>query len=134
MERETTHWEGTILSIATDIASLKIMADVFQTADTKAIFTKTAHSLVQTVPYIDWIGIYICEGTETKLVAASCFQDDLRKSHMNELTCPIYNCDDQKIGLMIVRTKQVDAFDPTDRTTLETIAAAIGHDVTLSSL
>ncbi|WP_090774563.1 GAF domain-containing protein [Shouchella lonarensis] len=122
------------MSIATDIASLKIMADVFQTADTKAIFTKTAHSLVQTVPYIDWIGIYICEGTETKLVAASCFQDDLRKSHMNELTCPIYNCDDQKIGLMIVRTKQVDAFDPTDRTTLETIAAAIGHDVTLSSL
>ncbi|WP_078395228.1 GAF domain-containing protein [Shouchella patagoniensis] len=120
------------MSIPTDIASLKIMAHVYKKQDTESVFEKTVESLVSTVPYIDWVGIYMYEDLNHKLVAASCFENDLRWDCNSELKFPVTNAASSEIGMMIVRTKEAIAFDVTDVSTLETIASAIGYELTLN--
>ncbi|WP_059105815.1 hypothetical protein [Shouchella shacheensis] len=116
------------MSIPTDVASLKIMAHVYKQKETQSVFVKTVESLVDTVPYIDWVGIYVYENVDHKLVAASCFQDDLRWECNSELKFPVTDSSNSEIGMMIVRTRESIAFDVTDVSTLETIATAIGQD------
>ncbi|GAF15530.1 hypothetical protein JCM19046_3610 [Bacillus sp. JCM 19046] len=120
------------MSIPTDIASLKIMAHVYKKQDTDYVFAKTVESLVDTVPYIDWVGIYVYEDLDHKLVAASCFNDDLRWECNSELKFPVKNATSSEIGMMIVRTRESIAFDVTDLSTLETIASAIGYESSLN--
>ncbi|GAF22519.1 hypothetical protein JCM19047_2276 [Bacillus sp. JCM 19047] len=115
------------MSIPTDIASLKIMAHVYKKQDTDYVFEKTVESLVETVPYIDWVGIYMYEDLNHTLVAASCFSNDLRWECNGELKFPVKTLLAQKL-MMIVRTKESIAFDVTDLSTLETIASAIAYD------
>ncbi len=119
---------GDKLSIPTDIASLKIMAHVYKKQDTNYVFEKTVESLVETVPYIDWVGIYMYDDLNHTLVAASCFSNDLRWECNGELKFPVKNAASTEIGMMIVRTKESIAFDVTDLSTLETIASAIAYD------
>ncbi|WP_227938045.1 GAF domain-containing protein [Alkalihalobacillus deserti] len=115
------------MSIPTDVASLQIMAQVFKKESLNSIFNKTVESLVEQVPYIDWVGIYMYENLDHKLVAASSFEDDLRWDCNGELKFPITNSTKDEIGMMVVRSRQPIAFDVTDVSTLETIAAAIGQ-------
>ncbi|WP_096201750.1 GAF domain-containing protein [Bacillus sp. FJAT-45350] len=115
------------MSIPTDVASLQIMAQVFKKENTQSIFDKTVESLVAEVPYIDWVGIYLLEESDSKLVAASDFDKDLQWECNGELKFPITNSVDEQIGLMVVRSKQPIAFDVTDVSTLETISKAIGE-------
>lgn len=115
------------MSIPTDVASLQIMADVYKKKNLQEVFEKAVHSLVNEVPYIDWVGIYLLENDKSKLVAASDQEDDLQWEANGELKFPINDSTDQQIGVMIVRSKQPIAFDVTDVTTLETIAQAIGQ-------
>lgn len=117
-----------ILSIPTDVASLQIMAHVFKKESLNSIFDKTVDSLVEQVPYIDWVGIYMYENLDHKLVAASSFDDDLKWECNGELKFPITNSMKEEIGMMIVRSRHPIAFDVTDVSTLETIAAAIGQE------
>ncbi|TWI54428.1 GAF domain-containing protein [Halalkalibacter nanhaiisediminis] len=116
------------MSIPTDLASLKIMAHVYKRASLQSIFEKTVESLVEQVPYIDWVGIYMYENVNYNLVAASSLEDDLRWESNGELKFPITNSNNEEIGMMIVRSLQPIAFDVTDLSTLETIAAAIGQE------
>ncbi len=116
------------MSIPTDIASLQIMAHVYKRKGLQSIFNKTVENLVSAVPYIDWAGIYLYENLDYRLVAASCFNDDLKWEANGELKFPIPDSDENEIGIMIVRSRQAIAFDITDISTLETIAAAIGQE------
>ncbi|WP_342707779.1 GAF domain-containing protein [Anaerobacillus alkalilacustris] len=117
-----------ILSISTDVASIQIMAEVYKKNSTQSVFEKTVNSLVQEVPYIDWVGIYlITEDQNLQLVESSDDADDLGWEYNGELKFPITNSMEQQIGLIVVRSKQAIAFDVTDVTTLETIAEAIGQ-------
>ncbi|TSB45207.1 GAF domain-containing protein [Alkalicoccobacillus porphyridii] len=116
------------MSIPTDVASLQIMAHVYKRQSAQSTFEKTVESLVRSVPYIDWVGIYLYEQLDHKLVAASCFDDDLKWTCNGELKFPIKDSGDQEIGMMIVRSNQSIAFDVTDVSTLKTIAAAIGQE------
>ncbi|WP_322788156.1 GAF domain-containing protein [Anaerobacillus alkalidiazotrophicus] len=117
-----------ILSISTDVASIQIMAEVYKKNSTQSVFEKTVNSLVQEVPYIDWVGIYlITEGQNLQLVESSDDADDLGWDYNGELKFSITNSMNQQIGLIVVRSKQAIAFDVTDVTTLETIADAIGQ-------
>ncbi|MCM3714443.1 GAF domain-containing protein [Halalkalibacter oceani] len=116
------------MSIPTDVASLQIMAHVYKRASLNTIFEKTVESLVEQVPYIDWVGIYMYENLDHKLVAASDFEDDLKWECNGELKFPITNSSEEEIGMMVVRSRQPIAFDVTDVSTLETIAAAIGQE------
>ena len=116
------------MSIPTDVASLQIMAHVYKRKSAQSTFEKTVESLVHSVPYIDWVGIYLTEQLNHKLVAASCFEDDLQWTCNGELKFPIKDSVDQEIGMMVVRSNQSIAFDVTDVSTLKTIAAAIGQE------
>lgn len=120
------------VSIPTDVASLQIMAHVYKRASLQSIFNKTVESLVEQVPYIDWVGIYMYENLNHKLVAASCLEDDLKWECNGELKFPIKNAAGEETGMMIVRSRQPIAFDVTDVSTLETIASAIGQESLVS--
>ena len=116
------------MSIATDIASLQIMAEVYKKKNLQDILTKTVHSLVDQVPYIDWSGIYFYENdSDVRLIAASDEEHDLAWESNGELKFPIKNTENENIGVMVVRTREVIAFDVTDVSTLEMIAGAIGE-------
>ncbi|MBU9712859.1 GAF domain-containing protein [Evansella tamaricis] len=116
------------MSIPTDVASLQIMAEVFKKKNLHQILEKTVHSLVEQVPYIDWVGIYFYENeSEVRLMAASNEEDDLQWESNGELKFPITSSDNESLGIMIVRTREAIAFDVTDVSTLETIASAIGE-------
>lgn len=117
------------MSIATDLASLQIMAHVYKKESLQSIFEKTCESLVNEVPYIDWVGIYLFDEEHNKLVAASDTEDDLQWESNGELKFPITNSFGVQTGLMIVRSRQAIAFDVTDVSTLETIAQAIGEEI-----
>lgn len=116
------------MSIATDVASLQIMAHVFKKKSAQSVFEKTVESLVQNVSYIDWAGIYLFEHPEVKLVAASDFENDLKWECNGELKFPIANSMEKQIGTLVVRSREAVAFDVTDVSTLETIALAIGQE------
>ncbi|WP_332691504.1 GAF domain-containing protein [Halalkalibacter lacteus] len=116
------------MSIPTDVASLQIMAHVYKRESLQSVFNKTVESLVEQVLYIDWVGIYMYENLDHKLVAASSFEDDIKWECNGELKFPITNSMKEEIGMMVVRSRQPIAFDVTDVSTLETIAAAIGQE------
>ncbi|SDY09643.1 hypothetical protein SAMN05421736_101357 [Evansella caseinilytica] len=116
------------MSIPTDIASLQIMAEVYKKKNLQNVLEKTVNSLVEQVPYIDWAGIYLQKDEEKmRLLAASDRENDLTWEANGELKFPIKSSDSDRIGMMVVRTRQAIAFDVTDVSTLETIAAAIGE-------
>ncbi|WP_096187882.1 GAF domain-containing protein [Evansella halocellulosilytica] len=116
------------MSFATDVASIHIMADVYKKKSLSEILQKTVNTLEETVPYIDWAGIYFYEeDSSVKLMAASNKEDDLRWESNSELKFPIKTSDEEQLGTLIVRTKEAIAFDVTDVSTLETIAQAIGE-------
>ena len=92
------------MSIPTDVASLQIMAHVYQKNSAQSIYEKTVTSLVENVPYINWAGIYLYEQLDHKLVAASSFENDIRWECNGELKFPIMNQEDKEIGLMLVRS------------------------------
>ncbi|MCD8509458.1 MAG: GAF domain-containing protein [Bacillus sp. (in: Bacteria)] len=116
------------MSIPTDVASLQIMAEVYKKKNLQEILDKTVHSLVEQVPYIHWAGIYFYENeADVRLMAASDDENDLVWESNSELKFPIKNSEEEAIGVLIVRTREAIAFDITDVSTLETIAAAIGE-------
>lgn len=103
------------------------MAHVYKRASLQSIFNTTVQSLVEKVPYIDWVGIYMYESSTPRLVAASNFDDDLQWSCNGELKFPLINSAQEEVGVIVVRSLQLIAFDVTDVSTLETIAKAIGE-------
>ncbi|ADU29092.1 GAF domain-containing protein [Evansella cellulosilytica] len=116
------------MSIPTDVASLQIMAEVYKKKNLQDILEKTVHSLVEQVPYIHWAGVYFYENEkEVRLMASSDDENDLAWESNSELKFPIKSSDEDNIGVLIVRTREAIAFDITDVSTLETIAAAIGE-------
>lgn len=115
------------LSIATDVASLQIMAEVYKKKSLQETFEKTVNSLVKQVTYIDWVGIYLIQENQHELVAASDLDNTFTWEANAELKFPILNSSDQQIGLMIVKSKQAICFDVTDVATLETIASGLGQ-------
>ncbi len=120
--------ERLFLSICTDVASLKIMAHIYKRKNLHSIFTKTVESLIEHVPYIDWVGIYLYEDSKLNVVAASDFENDLHWECNGELKFPLSNSSGEAIGMIIVRSLQAIAFDVTDVSTLETVAKAIGEE------
>ncbi|MCD8503065.1 MAG: GAF domain-containing protein [Bacillaceae bacterium] len=115
------------MSIATDVASLQIMAEVYKKKSLQETFEKTVKSLVKEVEYIDWVGIYMVQDNKHKLAAASDFGNTLTWEANAELKFPILNSIEQQIGVMVVKSKQAICFDVTDVATLETIASGLGQ-------
>ncbi|WP_096439623.1 GAF domain-containing protein [Alteribacter populi] len=116
------------MSIATDVASLQIMADIYQRKNLTEVLNKTVDSLVEEVPYIDWSGIYFVENEEdVKLMAASDEESDFKWETNAELKFPIEDANQKTLGVLIVRSKEAIAFDVTDVSTLEEVAAGLSE-------
>ncbi|WP_416148912.1 GAF domain-containing protein [Salipaludibacillus sp. HK11] len=116
------------MSIATDIASLKIMSDVYKRKELPELLQTTAESLQKEVSYIDWVGIYYFENPEKmSLVAASDLEEDLTWEANGELKFPLKNSSNEAVGILVVRSREAIAFDVTDVATLETIAQSLGE-------
>lgn len=116
------------MSILTDVASLRIMAHIYKQKNLQSIFSETVEVLVEQVPYIDWVGVYMYEDSNLILAAASDIEDDLSWECNGELKFPIANSSAEVIGMIVVRSMQPIAFDVTDVTTLEKVAQVIGEE------
>ncbi|WP_026690878.1 hypothetical protein [Alteribacter aurantiacus] len=116
------------MSIATDVASLEIMADIYKKKSLDAILKKTVDTLVENVSYIDWAGVYCVEGEEdARLMAASEEGRDLSWESNAELKFPIKDANENILGVLIVRSKEAICFDVTDVSTLEEIATGLAE-------
>lgn len=112
------------MSIETDLASLEILAGVYKESDLRTTFAKVVQKLQEQVPYFDWVGVYIQNGSDIQLEAASDYHQLLEWEANAELRIPIV-CDHGELGRLVVRSKQPLCFDVTDVSTLETLAAEI---------
>lgn len=113
------------MSIKTDIASLEILAQVYQGQNLKQTFESMVTTLQQQVSYFDWVGLYLNQGEELVLEAASCFDNTLTWESNSELRIPIHNHADHELGKLVIRSKQPLCFDITDLSTLKKLAAEI---------
>lgn len=116
------------MSIQTDLASIEILAGFYQESDLKTTFTKVVQKLQEQVPYFDWVGLYIQNGSEIRLEAASDFYKQLEWEANAELRIPIV-CDQGDLGRIVVRSKQPLCFDVTDVSTLEKLASEISKRI-----
>lgn len=121
------------MSIQTDLASLEIIAKVYRSQDVRESFQQLVTTLHNEVPYFDWVGIYLIEGEEMNLTAASNFDDLLTWDTNSELRIPIQDpLAQEDIGKIVVRSRQHICFDVTDVSTLETLATEISSRLTLN--
>jgi putative methionine-R-sulfoxide reductase with GAF domain len=115
------------MSIATDIASLEVLAKLLKKKELNHVFTDIVKTLNQQVPYFDWVGIYLHEGQSTQLVAASDFQHSLEWEANAELTIPLEHSLQGEMGKIVVKSRDPLCFDMTDVSTLETLAKELSE-------
>lgn len=113
------------MSIKTDVASLEILAKVYQSQELKQTLHDLVHTLEDQVSYIDWAGIYLIEGNQSKLVVATDLYDQLTWEANAELKIPIENENKTELGRIVIKSRQLICFDVTDITTLQTLAREI---------
>lgn len=122
------------MSIKTDLASLEILAKVYQNDNLKHTFEEVVRTLPETVSYIDWVGIYLHRGNELQLEAATSDETDYSWETNSELKISIGNkigkdSMNKEIGKIVVRSKQPICFDITDLSTLEILAGEISQRI-----
>nr|WP_184665066.1 GAF domain-containing protein [Texcoconibacillus texcoconensis] len=116
------------MSIATDIASLQIMADVYKKKQFQEIAETSVNSLVNQVPHIDWAGIFLFDQDQSaECIASSDEENNLEWTSNAELKFTIEDGTENEIGVLVVRSREAIAFDVTDFKTLETIAKSLGE-------
>lgn len=120
------------MSIKTDLASIEIIAEVHQSKDLRKSFQEMVHRLHQQVSYFDWVGLYLQEGGELSLEAASDMENHLSWECNAELRIPIEDPNQEELGKLVVRSKQPVCFDITDISTLKTLAAEISQRLSVN--
>lgn len=120
------------MSIKTDLASIEIIAEVHRSQDLKKTFSKAVVTLHKHVSYFDWVGLYLYEGGEVALVAASDMENEITWECNSELRIPIQDSQERELGKIVVRSRQPICFDVTDVSTLETLAAEISERLSLN--
>ncbi|RSL31638.1 GAF domain-containing protein [Salibacterium salarium] len=113
------------MSIATDLASIRILGSVYQNPTISASISSAVHSLCHEVEYINWAGIYFYEEGEAVLHDYTSTEEH-NVSMQSQLSFPIYN-KQEEIGVLVVKSKQWIVFDVNDVPTLETVASEIGE-------
>ncbi|MBM7634807.1 MULTISPECIES: hypothetical protein [Geomicrobium] len=106
------------MSIATDIAAIKIVAELEKNNKHPRFLEETVHTLVERVNYIHYAALHL--GDDKPIVASDCDEDE----YIGSLSFAIGENEDN--GKLVVRTKETVAFDVTDLSTLQTVADRIG--------
>ncbi|WP_240375793.1 GAF domain-containing protein [Bacillus piscicola] len=113
------------MSIATDIASIRVLSSIYRNQALAESCTETVRTLCEKVEYIDWAGIYFYDGEEKVLSAHASSLPDKKETMQSQLAFPIKN-KDREFGTLVVKSRQWIVFDVTDVSTLEKVAAALG--------
>ncbi|MDA3129885.1 GAF domain-containing protein [Aliibacillus thermotolerans] len=115
------------MSIATDLASIHILATVYKNKEKKADFLKkTVTSLTQKVDYIDWAEIFFIKGEECLLAVSNSKPGVKKEDLQSKLVFPITK-GRKKLGYLVVKSRQWIVFDVTDVSTLEKVANELGQ-------
>ncbi|MFB4165817.1 GAF domain-containing protein [Alteribacillus sp. JSM 102045] len=109
------------MSIATDLASIHILASAYRSNTISNTLNQTVNTLCEKVDYINWAGIYLHEKDESRLHASASEGENIQ----SQLAFPIKN-QKNEIGVLVVKSKQWIVFDVTDVSTLETVASELG--------
>jgi|GEM_PF-5109665 len=120
------------MSIYTDIASIKIIAEVVTSQNLKKTLSNVVEHLHEKVQYFDWVGLYLKQGDELVLEASSDLEENLNWETNAELRIPLIDQHQKDLGKIVVRSKQPICFDITDVSTLETLAKEIGNRLTIN--
>ncbi|MGY4690562.1 GAF domain-containing protein [Salibacterium sp. K-3] len=113
------------MSIATDLATIRILGSFYQSGTSSSPLSQTVESLCRDVDYINWAGVYFHEGEHTVLHAWAGTDSD-EAVMQSQLAFPIHDQNGTETGVLIVKSKQWIVFDVNDVPTLETVAAEIG--------
>ncbi|AXF57633.1 GAF domain-containing protein [Salicibibacter kimchii] len=109
------------MSVSTDLAAIKIIADTTQEQSTSAVLQRAVKNLVDNVTYIHYAAWY--EGNTEKVAIAA----DSNDTYAGTLSFPVsQNEGEEEIGTLVVATKESVAFDVTDLNTLQKVADYIG--------
>ncbi len=119
------------MSIKTDVASLEVLAKVYQSRNLKQTFSELVKTLHTQVSYFDWVGVYLNEGNHTVLQAATDMENNLNWEANSELKIPIQHTN-RELGKIVVKSKQPVCFDLTDVSTLQTLAAEISERMSVN--
>lgn len=120
------------MSIHTDLASIQIIAAVHKSQDLRQTFFEMVHKLQEKVAYFHWVGVYLKQGNEVFLEAATDMHNDLTWEYNSQLRIPIRNNLGEDVGEIVVKSRQPICFDVTDISTLETVAAEISQKLFLN--
>ncbi|WP_202080948.1 GAF domain-containing protein [Caldalkalibacillus salinus] len=120
------------MSIQTDLASLEVIATVHQSSDMEDAIQQMVAKLQQDVPYFDWVGIYLYQGEDMVLKAASDMENQLTWESNSELRIPIEDESERQYGKIVVRSRQPICFDITDVSTLKTLAKELRQRLTVN--
>ncbi|WP_025028808.1 hypothetical protein [Caldalkalibacillus mannanilyticus] len=120
------------MSIHTDLASIKMIAQVLTSQDLKKTFAELVTHLQSNVQYFDWVGLYLTQGDELVLEAASDLEENLMWETNAELRIPISDLNSMELGKIVVRSHQPICFDMTDVTTLEKLAKEISARLSMN--
>ncbi|MFC5713248.1 GAF domain-containing protein [Thalassorhabdus alkalitolerans] len=120
------------MSIATDVASIHIMAAVYKKDKPAEIFKETVERLVEHVPYIDWCGVYVGENEQWRLMASASEENNNSWEHNGQLSFSLKDLNGKEVGILVVKSKEPIAFDVTDVSTLETVADALSQQITMN--
>lgn len=119
--------KGDSMSIATDLASIHILATVYKNQEKKADFLKqTVTALTQKVDYIDWAEIFLIEEEECLLAVRNSKPGVKKQDLQSKLVFPI-QAGNKKLGYLVVKSRQWIVFDVTDVFTLEKVANELGR-------
>jgi putative methionine-R-sulfoxide reductase with GAF domain len=120
------------MSINTDLASIEIIASLYRGQDLREAYLELVHKLQEKVTYFDWVGLYLKQGEEMVLEAASDMGDPLTWECNSELRIPIKDTKELELGKIVVRSQQPICFDITDVSTLRSVAEVLSQKLSLN--
>lgn len=116
------------MSKSTDLASLEILALIHHADSIEDTYPQLI-KILNRIHHFQWVGIYINEGDNPSLKAASDEDMPLSISRQPIMQIPITNNDEEKIGNITIISKLSYPFDPLDYTSLLKVGEEIGKNI-----
>ncbi|QDI92740.1 hypothetical protein EPH95_17385 [Salicibibacter halophilus] len=110
------------MSVSTDLAAIRIIADTTQNKNISTVLQQALKALVDNVAYIHYAAWFKEDTAEVSISSNS------NDTYAGTLSFPVSeNEGGEEIGKLVVATKESVAFDVTDLTTLQEVANHIAQ-------
>ncbi|GEN35965.1 hypothetical protein [Aneurinibacillus danicus] len=117
------------MATSTAIASLETLVVIHRSSNLDEIYTQLISNFKR-VPYFDWIGVYIKEGTNMVLKAASNEPEPVSLARLSIIQIPM-RVNKELIGNITVMTQPSQPIDESDYLALAKTAEELGKKVAL---